>query len=58
VTSFDVALYPPEYGVADFGHIDLFTADNAQSLVWLPVLDWINDHSCRQGKADQSWTKE
>jgi hypothetical protein len=58
VTSFNVALYPPEYGVADFGHIDLFTANNAEGLVWMPVLDWIVDHSCRQGKADQSWKKD
>ena len=58
VTSFIVSLYPPESAVADFAHIDLFIADNATSLVWLPVLDWIVDHSCRQGKADQSWKKE
>ena len=58
VMSFDVSLYPPEAIVADFGHIDLFIADNAEALVWLPVLDWIVDHSCRQGKADQSWIKE
>ena len=58
VMSFNVALYPPEAAAADFGHIDLFTADNAPSLVWLPILDWVNDHSCRQGKADQAWTKE
>ncbi len=58
VTSFIVSFYPPEAAVADFGHIDLFTANNAEALVWLPTLDWIVDHSCRQGKADQSWAKE
>lgn len=29
----------------DFGHVDLFIAENAQEVFWLPVLDWINDHS-------------
>ena len=58
VTSLVVALYPADYIMVDFGHIDIFIADNAQSLVWMPVLDWVNDHSCRQGKADQSWKKD
>ena len=58
VMSFDVSLYGPESAVVDFGHLDLFIADNAQSLVWMPILNWIVDHSCRQGKADQSWTKD
>lgn len=52
VTSLVVALYPPESGIVDFGHIDIFIADNAQSLIWMPMLDWINDHSCRYRKAD------
>jgi hypothetical protein len=58
VTSLVVSLRPAEYVALDFGHIDIFIADNAQSLVWMPILDWVNDHSCHQGKADQSWTKE
>jgi hypothetical protein len=58
ITSHIVTLYPSAYVAADFGHIDLFIADNAQSLVWMPILDWVNDHSCSQGKADQSWAKE
>ncbi len=58
VTSLIVALYPHEYGIIDFGHIDIFIADNAQSLIWTPVRDWIVDHSCRQGKGDRNRAKE
>jgi hypothetical protein len=58
VTSHIVAFYSPENGIVDFGHIDIFIADNAQSLVWMPMLDWVNDHSCHHGKADQSLAKE
>jgi hypothetical protein len=58
ITSHIVSLYPFEDVMLDFAHIDLFIADNAQSLVWMPILDWVNDHSCSQGKADQSWAKE
>ena len=58
VTSLVVELYSPEEIYLDFGHIDLFVADNAPSLVWMPVLDWINDHSCRNGKKDVSMTQD
>ncbi|MEZ4650952.1 MAG: hypothetical protein R3E97_19640 [Candidatus Eisenbacteria bacterium] len=29
----------------DFGHIDLFTAENSPELVWTPILDWVAAHS-------------
>ena len=29
----------------EFGHIDIFTAYNAETLVWEPVLNWISAHS-------------
>jgi len=29
----------------EYGHIDIFTANNAPGLVWVPVLEWIQDHS-------------
>ncbi len=58
VTSLVVALYPPESGIVDFGHIDIFLADNAEALVWMPILDWVNDHSCRQRKGHHSWKKD
>ena len=58
VTSLVVALYPFESGIVDFGHIDIFIADNAQSLIWMPVLDWVNDHSCRNRKKDVFLTQE
>jgi pimeloyl-ACP methyl ester carboxylesterase len=28
----------------DFGHVDLFTATNAETLVWRPILDWLKAH--------------
>ena len=31
----------------EFGHIDIFIADNAPTLVWTPILQWINSHSCK-----------
>ncbi len=58
VTSLVVALYPPESGIVDFGHIDIFIADNAQDLIWMPILDWVNDHSCRRRKGHHSWKKD
>ncbi|RJR29599.1 MAG: hypothetical protein C4574_03365 [Candidatus Latescibacterota bacterium] len=45
VTSLIVELYPPDAKVLDFGHIDIFAAENAQALCWTPVLDWIAAHS-------------
>ena len=30
--------------VVDFGHADLFLANDAQALVWQPILDWIKAH--------------
>lgn len=43
-TSLIVELYPPEYAMLDYGHADLIWADNAQSLVWEPIFNWIADH--------------
>lgn len=47
VTSLIVSLYPPEYAAADFGHIDALIADNAEGLVWQPILAWIESHTPR-----------
>lgn len=40
-----VKLHPDEEITLDFGHIDLFTAENAPSLVWAPMLNWIVAHT-------------
>lgn len=29
----------------EFGHIDIFIANNAQSLAWQPILSWIEEHT-------------
>src|ERR1044071_4223933 len=41
VTSNVVKLYGPEGRPVEFGHSDLFLADNAKELVWEPLRDWI-----------------
>lgn len=43
-TSIIVKLYPPEYIAADFGHLDLLSAGDADSFVWEPIYHWIKSH--------------
>jgi pimeloyl-ACP methyl ester carboxylesterase len=44
VSSNVVRLYGPEGRAVDFGHSDLFLADNAKELVWKPLYDWVASH--------------
>ncbi|HEX6184966.1 MAG TPA: hypothetical protein VFZ44_13860 [Pyrinomonadaceae bacterium] len=44
VTSNVVRLYGPEGRPVEFGHSDLFLADNARELVWKPLYDWLVSH--------------
>ena len=44
VTIHLVDLRPDEQRIEDVGHADLFLADDAQNLVWKPILDWIKSH--------------
>jgi hypothetical protein len=44
VTSNVVRLYGPEGRPVEFGHSDLFLADNAKELVWKPLYDWLASH--------------
>jgi hypothetical protein len=39
-----VELYSPEAEALDYGHIDLLFADDAESLVWEPIYNWIKSH--------------
>jgi hypothetical protein len=41
VSTLTVELHPTDEVELDFAHIDLFTADNAQELVWQPIKQWI-----------------
>ncbi|HEX7956735.1 MAG TPA: hypothetical protein VF508_07330 [Pyrinomonadaceae bacterium] len=43
-TSNVVRLYGPEGRPVEFGHSDLFLADNAKELVWKPLYDWLVSH--------------
>lgn len=42
VTTHIVSLASPR--IVDFGHADLFLANNAQALVWQPILSWLQAH--------------
>ena len=39
-----VQLYPTEAVALDYGHIDPLYADNAESEVWKPIVEWIERH--------------
>lgn len=39
-----VQVYPSEAAALDYGHADLFWADNAKGLVWEPICSWIKSH--------------
>jgi pimeloyl-ACP methyl ester carboxylesterase len=44
VTANVVKLYGPEGRPVEFGHADLFLADDAKELVWKPLSDWLVSH--------------
>jgi hypothetical protein len=44
VTTLVVSLEPPAQQPIDFGHSDIFQADNALQLVWKSLLKWLKDH--------------
>jgi hypothetical protein len=35
---------PDEARALDYGHADLFLADDAETAVWTPILDWVQRH--------------
>ncbi len=39
-----IALKPAEQAAVDFGHVDLFSAESARTLVWDPISQWIQSH--------------
>lgn len=44
VTKFTIQFRPDDEAPLDFAHADLFTASNAEALVWHPILDWLSAH--------------
>jgi hypothetical protein len=42
--SFVVQMLPDDQWMYDFGHADLFTATDAATQVWQPILTWIVEH--------------
>ena len=46
ITNYTVSVQPADQKIIDYGHADLFLADNAPTLVWKPLYQWlINHHS-------------
>ncbi len=45
ITQHIVRLKAEEDVLFDFAHIDIFLGENAPTLVWQPILDWINSHT-------------
>jgi pimeloyl-ACP methyl ester carboxylesterase len=44
VTTHLVDLTPAELRLVDYGHADLFIGTDAQTLVWQPILSWLQAH--------------
>lgn len=44
ITSYIPSLFPQSQAKIDFAHIDIFLANNAETVVWKPMLDWIKAH--------------
>jgi hypothetical protein len=44
VSSLIVSFYPPDQAALDFGHADLFNAQDADDLVWSPIYQWLSLH--------------
>lgn len=44
VTTHLVDLQPDDLRLFDFGHADLFLGTDAETLVWQPILEWIQAH--------------
>lgn len=44
ITQHIVSFHPPERAWLDFGHADLFNANDAPALVWSDILDWVKQH--------------
>jgi len=45
ITHHSIQLQSAENALLDFGHIDLFIANNAEELFWQPLLEWMDQQS-------------
>jgi hypothetical protein len=57
ITILNIQLHPEDERVLDFGHIDIWTADDAPVLVWQPMVDWINSHTPGGRDVAKQWNK-
>ena len=44
VSNHIVSFYPPDQQAFDFGHVDLFYAEDAQNLLWSNISQWLEKH--------------
>ena len=44
IEQFTVQFLPNDLHALDFGHADIFTANEAEGLAWQPILAWIKAH--------------
>lgn len=42
-----VQMLPDDQRTEDFGHIDIFTAEQAPALLWAPLAEWVTSHRAR-----------
>ncbi len=45
ITRIDIGFHPPEEILLEFAHVDLFIADDAPTLVFEPIRDWVLAHT-------------
>jgi hypothetical protein len=50
ITLLNPALRPPDEISSDIGHIDMWTATDAERVFWKPLLQWIRTHSNGPGR--------
>ncbi|UCE03137.1 MAG: hypothetical protein JSW67_02785 [Candidatus Latescibacterota bacterium] len=51
ITLVNPALRPPDEIASDIGHIDLWTATDAEKIFWKPLLKWIRTHTNAPGRS-------
>ena len=44
ITNYNVSVKPADQRIIDYGHGDLFLANNAPTLVWKPLYQWLVNH--------------
>lgn len=48
ITRLHISTHPPEEVLLDFAHLELFLSNDAPTMVWQPIAEWIISHSQNQ----------